>query len=129
MLSNNIGNMILLIQNLEIKGLFNVIKKLGALIYLVENIPRNSDEPFASFCANKEGFDSVCVSISSAAMLIFPQEFTCWRFASVSKISWEGYTWNCVHDEAINLVVSKKRKGKLTNLRDFKMLITFRLNP
>ena len=104
----------------EIKGLFNVIKKLGALIYLVENIPSNGDEFFASLCANKEGFDSVCVSISFCSNVdFFLRSLRVSVLLLFRKFLGKDVLGIDVHDEAINLVVSKKRKGKLTNLKDF----------
>ena len=104
----------------EIKGLFNVVKQLGGLVYLAQNIPSHSHEQYSSLFVNKDGIDSVCISISNCNNVdLFIRGLRIGVVLLFRKSLGKDVLGIDVHDEAINLIVSKKRKGKLSNIKDF----------
>ena len=104
----------------ELKGLVKISNQLSTAIYLFGELPSDKEEDYCSLHTNSDGSTSLCISINICDNIDkLLRGFRLGILLLLRKMLGKDWLGIDVHNEAINFVLSKSKKGKIPKLQDF----------
>ena len=104
----------------ELEGLAKISNQLSTAIYLFGELPSEKEEDYCSLHTNNDGSTSLCISINVCDNIDkLLRGFRLGILLLLRKMIGKDWLGIDVHNEAINFVLSKSKKGKISKLQDF----------